>query len=182
MHLVESSIALEFPDNNYFRICDCNEYRRLNGIREMDVCWYDKNGNKLFLIELKDWGNASIDEENNDSIPKGVIDEKKKGIENYRIRNLLEKSIDSMCIFSSILLNRSCGRRVNSDIPFKIDLETKIILLSIVNWTDSDESYISNINTSYKSKFNSYAKLFGVAEYFVLTKRLAIKHFSWVKN
>lgn len=182
MHLKESSITLEFPDNNYFRICDCKEYRKLNGIREMDICWYDKNENKLFLIELKDWGNASIDEEGDKSIPQNIIDEKKKGIEKYRVKNLFEKSIDSMSIFSSILLDRSCGRRIQNDIPFEIDSETKFILISIVNWSDNDESYISNVNTSYKSKFNSYAKLFGVTKYLVLTKRIAMKYFSWIKN
>lgn len=177
----ESSITLEFPDNNYFRICDCTAYKQLQHIREMDFCWYNQNDDKLFLIELKDWGNDSIDEEKDPSIKQDKIIEKKEGIYKYRIKNLLEKSLDTLCMFSSILLKRPLGNRINNCAPFNITTQTDIILLSIINWSSSDDSYISNINTAYRSKFNSYAKLFGIKKYHVLTKTLASKTFDWIK-
>jgi len=182
MVFTESSITLEFPDDNYFRICECPAYKKMQHIREMDFCWYNQNDNKLFLIELKNWGNDSIDEEQDINIEQEKINEIKEGIYKYRIRNLLEKSLDTLCIFSSILLGRPLGNRINNCAPFNINTDTEIILLSIINWSSSDDSYISNINTAYRSKFNSYAKLFGVKSYYVLTKTLASDTFQWVKE
>jgi len=43
MPFTESSITLNFPDNNYFRLSECDAYKKLQHIREMDFCWYDKN-------------------------------------------------------------------------------------------------------------------------------------------
>jgi len=94
----------------------------------------------------------------------------KKGISNYRINNLLKKSIDTTCLFMSILLGKANGNKIKQCYPFTISNNTTIKLLSIINWIDTDSTYISNINTQYKSKFNSYAKLFYIKTFIVLTK------------
>ena len=180
MPYTESSITLNFPDNNYFRLSECDAYKQLNHIREMDFCWYDKGKDKLYLIELKDWGNASIDEENDPAVSAEAIDEIKQGITKYRIKNLLEKSLDTLCMFSSILLNRPTGRRINDCAPFDITLNTEIILLSVINWNVPDFSYVSDINSAYRSQLNSYAKLFGVEKYLVMTKQSATGLFDWI--
>ena len=180
MPYTESSITLNFPDNNYFRLSECDAYKKLNHIREMDFCWYDKDKDKLYLIELKDWGNASIDEENDSSVSNEEIEQIKQGITNYRIENLLEKSLDTLCIFSSILLNRPTGRRINNCAPFDITVNTEIILLSVINWNMPDFSYVSDINSAYRSRLNSYAKLFGIKKYQVLTKQIASDIFDWI--
>ena len=45
-----------FPDNNYFRLCDCDGYKAIqNNFAEMDVCWYDQKEvsvypNTFFII------------------------------------------------------------------------------------------------------------------------------------
>jgi hypothetical protein len=39
----ESGITLTFPDNNFFRFQTCEGHKQLQGIQEMDCCWYDEN-------------------------------------------------------------------------------------------------------------------------------------------
>lgn len=61
MSITESSITLNFPDNNYFRFQDCNGYKTIqNNFKEMDACWYDQASDILYIIELKDWSVANL--------------------------------------------------------------------------------------------------------------------------
>jgi len=182
MAIEESSIVLDFPDNNYFRLQDCEGYKQIqNNLKEMDVCWYDANSDVLYLIELKDWGSNTLEEEQDQSRSQSEINEMKKSISKYRIRNLFEKSIATTCMFMSMLLKNSAGLEINKCAPFQINQDTKIKLLSIINWIDSDTSYVSNINTEYKSKFNPYAKLFNIKVFLVLTKDKAAEQFKWIR-
>lgn len=179
MSITESAITLNFPDTNYFRLQDCQEYRKLQHLREMDCCWYDHSNDRLYLIELKDWGNGTLTEESDPSYSKQEIEKKKAGITNYRIKNLLEKSQDTLCMFASVLLQRGAGNRINQCAPFNITTATKITLLSIIHYTGQD-AYIAHINTQYRTKLNAYAKLLGAQQYLVLTQTLAAKQFSWI--
>jgi hypothetical protein len=104
----------------------------------------------------------------------------KAGISNYRIGNLLKKSVDTTCMFMSILLGKVNGSKIQQCSPFTISNNTTIKLLSIINWSDIDSTYISNINTQYKSKFNSYAKLFDINTFLVLPKDKASQLFTWI--
>lgn len=181
MPITESSITLNFPDNNYFRLCDCDGYKAIqNNFAEMDFCWYDRESDTLFIIELKNWGNNTLTEENDPNYTTEEIQKKKAGITNYRIENLLKKSIDTTCMFMSILLGKVNGIKIQKCFHFAISNKTSIKLLSIINWTDVDSTYISNINTQYKSKFNSYAKLFDIKTFLVLPKDKAAQLFSWI--
>lgn len=181
MPITESSITLNFPDNNYFRLGDCDGYKAIqNHFAEMDACWYDEVNDVLYIIELKNWGDNSLDEEFDPSYTPEQIQAKKEGISNYRIRNLVKKSVDTTCMFMSILLEKENGNRIQNCSPFTISKKTTIKLLSIINWNDADSTYISTINTQYKSKFNSYAKLFDIKAFLVLTKDQAAKKFTWI--
>ena len=67
MPITESSVTLNFPDNNYFRLCDCDGYKAIqNNFAEMDVCWYDQKevsvypntffiNSESFLLNLSDF-------------------------------------------------------------------------------------------------------------------------------
>ncbi len=183
MPITESAITLEFPDENYFRFEDCAAYKELQHLREMDACWYDQANNILYVIELKNWENNQLIEENDSNISPSEIEEIKKNISKSRIKNLVEKSIGSICMITSIILEKPQGNRIRSCAPmnFNVDNTTQVKLLSIINWTDTDESYISNINTAYRSRFKAYARLFDIKAYLVLTKQKAIESFDWVK-
>lgn len=181
MPITESSVTLNFPDNNYFRLGDCDGYKAIqNNFAEMDACWYDQANDILYIIELKNWENNSLAEERDPNYTPEQIQRMKEGISNYRIRNLLKKSIDTTCMFMSILLGKVNGIKIQQCLPFTISNNTTIKLISIINWTDTDSTYISNINTQYKSKFNSYAKLFDIKTFLVLTKDKASELFTWI--
>ncbi|MBK7988580.1 MAG: hypothetical protein IPK11_17175 [Ignavibacteria bacterium] len=181
MKIKESEIMLEFPDENYFRLCDCDGYKTIqNNLAEMDVCWYDQSNDILYIIELKNWENNSLLEEGNPNYAPEQIEKTKQRISDYRIGNLLKKSVDTTCMFMSILLGKESGNKIQQCSPFTISTATSIKLLSIVNWTDPDSVYISMINTAYKSKFKPYAALFGIKSYLVLPKDEASKRFAWI--
>lgn len=179
--LTESNITLNFPDNNYFRFQDCEGYKQIqHNLKEMDTCWFNNEDNILYLIELKNWENNSLIEENDFSISKEEISLMKSNISKSRINNLLKKSIDSVSIFMSILLDKPQGLKIQKCSPFTINNNTTIKLISIINWTSSDITYIANINTEYKTKFKSYAKLYSISAYLVMTKEQAAKQFNWI--
>jgi hypothetical protein len=83
-------------------------------------------------------------------------------------------------MFMSILLGKTHGNKIQQCSPFTISKNTKIILLSIINWRETYSTYISMMNTKYKSKFTSYAKLFDIKIFIVLTKDKASELFIWI--
>lgn len=181
MPITDSKITLNFPDTNYFRLCDCDGYKAIkNNFAEMDACWYDQLNDTLYIIELKNWENNILEEESDQNYTIEQIQKMKEEISNYRIRNLLKKSIDTTCMFMSILLGKAHGNKIQQCSPFTISNNTTIKLLSIINWTETDSTYISAINTQYKSKFSSYAKLFDIKTFIVLTKDKALELFDWI--
>lgn len=168
MSISESSITLNFPDNNNFRFEDCDGYKKIQThFKEMDACWYDVKNDILYLIELKDWRIANL---SNDAYS------------DKRIWDLVKKSVDSVCMFIAILLNKPYSARIQDCIPFKITNNTKIKLLTIINCNSEHISYIATVNSEYKTRFKSYAKLFNVSTFVVLTKSRAIQLFSWVSE
>jgi hypothetical protein len=166
MPITESSITLNFPDNNFFRFQDCSGYKAIqNHFKEMDACWYDQSTDILYIIELKDWSIANLTDNT---------------FSDKRIWDLVKKSIDSVCMFMAILLGKPHSVSIQSCSPFTISANTKIKLLSIVNCNPSDTLYITHINTEYKSRFGSYAKLFDISSFLVLTKEKAMQKFYWI--
>ena len=179
--ITESAITLNFPDNNYFRFENCEGYKLIkNNFKEMDVCWYEQVTDTLYLIELKDWKDGSLIEEQDPNISHQQIIQTKKNIATSNIHILVKKSIDSVCMFMSILLEKPHAAKIQACVPFTITHNTKIKLLSIINWTNPDISPISAINTEYKSKFKPYKTLFNIQACLVLTKIQASNLFTWI--
>jgi len=139
------------------------------------------NEDKLYLIELKNWENNNLEEEKGPSFSVEKIQQMKKGISGYRINNIVKKSVDTVAVFMAMLLGKTQATRIQDCSPFEITKNTKVILLSIINWTDADVTYIASVNTKYKEKFKSYGQLFGIQAYIVLIKDQATKRFSWVQ-
>ena len=119
MTISESEITLNFPDNNFFRFEGCKGYKDIqHNFKEMDACWYEQEKDILYIIELKNWQNNDLDEESNPNISSEKIAEIKKNITQYRINNLLKKSIDSVSMFMSILLERPYSSNIQECTPF----------------------------------------------------------------
>lgn len=181
MSISESGIVLNFPDKNVFRFENCQGYKNIqDNFKEMDVCWYEKNTDTLFLIELKDWRDGKLIEEITKSISFDEIKEIKLSISKSNIDMLFKKSVDSISMIASVLLKTPYSQEIKACMPFEIKNDTKIVFLNIINWTNPDVTYILNINDAYKSKFKSYAKLFNVKSFQVMTKNIASKKFSWI--
>lgn len=184
MAIIESNITLNFPDSNYFRFQDCKGYKDIqDNFKEMDACWYDVANDILYLIELKDWKDGKLMEENNPNFSTQQIQEIKeikRGISQSHIHNLVKKSIDSVSMIMSVLLGKPYSANIQACASFTISNSTKIKLLSIVNWTNTDTTYIANVNTAYKSKFKPYAKLYDIQTFIVMTKTQAISQFTWI--
>ena len=169
MAITESSIKLDFPDKNFFRFEDCSGYNSIqNHFKEMDAGWYDNTNDILYIIELKDWSYASLS-----SLPKENS--------SNRIWDLVKKSVDSTCMLMSTILGTVQGQEIQKCIPFKIDINTEVKLISIIHCDPSDYVFVSYINTEYKSRFYSYAKLFNINSYFVMTRQKATQIFDWIK-
>ena len=180
MAITESGITLNFPDDNFFRFESCQGHRNLQNIKEMDACWYEQATDTLYIIELKNWENNNLIEEHNPNVSAEQIQQMKKGISAYRIDELWKKSVDSVCMFMSILLGKPYSATIQACSPFTITQTTKIKLLSIINWTSADLTYIANVNSEYKSRFKSYAKLYDIKTFVVMTKSQASQTFSWI--
>jgi hypothetical protein len=181
MPITESGITLNFPDNNYFRFEDCEGYKDIQDhFKEMDVCWHDQVNDILYVIELKDWKNGKLIEEGDSSYSPQQIQDMRGGISKSNINILVKKSVDSASMFMSVLLQKPYAANIQFCSPFTITHNTQIKLLSIINWTNPDTTYISNIHTAYQSKFRPYAKLFDIKVYIVLTKDKAMQAFDWI--
>jgi hypothetical protein len=182
MPITESGITLDFPDTNFFRFEKCKGYKHIqDNLKEMDVCWYDKINDILYIIELKDWGNGILDEESDPTKSPESIENLKRNISQARIHALVKKSLDSVCMFASVLLNKPYAVHIQACSPFVVTHQTTIKLLSIINWNSPDSTYLDMVNTAYKSKFKPYAKLFNISSYLVLPKTEASQFFAWVK-
>jgi len=179
--VTESGITLNFPNENFFRFSNCQGYKDIqNNFKEMDCCWYDQSKDILYLIELKGWKDNKLNEENEPNFDKQKIVEMKNGIMQYHIYDLFKKSVDSLFMFISILLGKPYASQIQACSPFSISNHTTIKLLTIVDWQETDTTYISAIHSSYRAKFSSYAKLLGIRTYLVMTKEQAQRQFDWV--
>jgi hypothetical protein len=159
----ESNITLNFPDSNFFRFADCTGYRQLSGnsFKEMDACWYDTNHNVYWLIELKDFTQATLgSKENVDS----------------RVLNMLRKAVDSLCMFLSSKHEYAYATNLNPCFPYAIpNSATQFKFMTIVHCKDSQRADIQALNEQFRRRFSPYAKLFGITDYAVLEHSQAMR-------
>lgn len=119
MAIIEGSFTLNFPDSNYFRFESCQGYKDIqDNFKEMDACWYDIANDILYLIELKDWKDGKLVEENDPNFSVQQIQEMKRGISQYHIHNLVKKSIDSVSMIMSVLLGKPYATNIQMCMPF----------------------------------------------------------------
>ena len=174
----ESNITLTFPnEEQVFRFQDCQEYKELQSIQEMDVCWYDTPNNELYLIELKDWGDGVLEKKKNGTLNTVQLE---NTITKSRISNLVGKKKDSTLMLSAILLGTNHGQKMHESMPFQINDETTFRFINIINWTKSDTTYINSINSKCKTNFAGCRQLFSLRTPVTMTKAQAMQRFDWV--
>lgn len=161
----ESNITLSFPDNNYFRFSDCGGYNILsaNHFKEMDACWYDTESDFYWVVELKDYSIASID-----------------NMINQIAESLVKKAIDSLSMFLSSKHRYPSSVQLNACFPVIPLISTGFRFITIVHCNKSQKEYVQLINEQFKNRFKPYAHLFGINNYSVVEHSRAIKIWPWV--
>ena len=151
----ESNITLDFPDTNFFRFENCAGYTALSGnnFKEMDACWYDITNNLYWLIELKDFTAAALDN------PQNV---------EARAWNMLKKAVDSLCMFLSSKHAYPYNAQLNPCLPSEPNAATEFKFITVVHCNTSQASDVQLIHNSFRRKFKPYADLFGITKYAVL--------------
>jgi hypothetical protein len=156
----ESSITLNFPDGNFFRIADCPAYRGLSGyhFKEMDACWYDVVQNVYWLFELKDYSLATLD--------ATTID--------HRVWDITKKAIDSLCLFLSSKHSYPYGVQINPCLPSIPGNNTIFKFITIIHCEAAQRPNVQLINNSFRLKFKPYAELFSIMDYAVIEHSSAV--------
>ena len=167
MAYIESNIKLNFPDSNHFRFQDIEAYKELSGysFKEMDACWYDTEANVFYMIELKDYTEGNIGERENRL---------------QRTYNLVKKSVDSLCMLLAMFAETKHGKKFIDELPFNIARDCQVVLVSIVNISQEQKEYLGFIRDDYRSKFESYRRLFDLKAV-ILSRDSAVERFIWVE-
>jgi len=164
MPFTESGITLNFPDSNYFCFENCFGFQTLSAFhfKEMDACWFDTENRILYVIELKDFTNADIED-------------KDKDIAKKRVWNLVKKSVDSLCMFLAILNNTQFSTKISSCLPPNIKLQDfSIKFIHIINCLDKQEG-VQFLRDDFIQKIKPYQMLFDF-KFSILTYQQAKKH------
>jgi hypothetical protein len=121
-----------------------------NSVREMDIGWYDKSLDILWLVELK----AFFDPDNPKHQPKDL------SIENIRkevLEELLLKSIHSVSMI--------CGNRSGTAVCWKgmYKHSSKIKLVHLMRFLpEQDTLYTDQLANDLQAKFKPYKHIFKV--------------------
>jgi len=99
----ESGLRLTLPEGKHFRFQDCQAYKSLSGqnLKEMDFGWWQEDKNILWLFELKDYANLTL----NECLPNHLLD------------NLITKAMDSLLMLAACWAKTGKGREFLSCLP-----------------------------------------------------------------
>lgn len=158
----ESGITLAFPTDKWFRFEKSDFYSPISGdnFKEMDACWLDVDNDICYLIELKDYTAANL----SDNVDK-------------RIYNLWKKSVDSLQMINSALQKTSKGVTLANEIGFEMKSHYIYKYMSIIKINPEQKTYLSFMKDKYKSLFKSYATLFGISNYSLISYDAALELF-----
>jgi hypothetical protein len=98
----EHTIRLEVPDDRSFRLDDCDTFRYIQGdtLHDMDVVWQNEGDDRLWLVELKDYGEL---------IPRDPD-------RDYLRENLTDKIRDVLYLLAALWAESDFGDRLRNDI------------------------------------------------------------------
>jgi hypothetical protein len=164
----ESSITVNFPDNNYFRFQDCSGYTKYSGnqFKEMDWGWFDTTNAELYLIELKDFTNASVIRTTPDA--------------NSRVNDLVKKAADSTAMLVSILLKTAPSIDITACLPQNYTNRIPLNIINIIHCKPTQQADIQYLHQQFRLRFKPYADFFGVKQYAVMSHNQATKRFDWI--
>lgn len=167
MIITESSIKLNFPDENFFRFQDKKIYKKLSGFsfKEVDACWLDKTKNIFYLIELKDFTKGNIENKNT---------------RENKIWELVKKSLDCLQLLLSKKLNTNYFQKFKGEDTFDFPNDAQLFFITIIYIKKSQREYLGFIRDAYKNKFQAYQKLFNL-KCTIISREKAVERFSWIE-
>jgi hypothetical protein len=97
----EHGLTALLSDDNYFRFCECETYRKLSGnyLREMDFGWWDINTDYLYLMEFTDYSTLTTEER----LPDHLLSE------------IVTKTVSCLLMLSSIWSNSTTGHNLRTE-------------------------------------------------------------------
>jgi hypothetical protein len=102
MVVEENTLRMTVPDGRAFRLGACATFVTIPGdtLHEMDVAWQNEDDGRLWLVELKDYGEL-VSEDPNFS---------------YLVENLADKVRDTLYVLASVWAGSAFGNDLRRDI------------------------------------------------------------------
>lgn len=162
MPYIENGVAVHFPDDNYFFLSSCASYKTLSpfSVKEMDVCWLDRNKNILWLVELKAFDHV-------DNINFKATDISDGDVVSYWINELYLKSLHTLTMLET---KRSGTQKCLVE---GIETTTTFRLVYLINVIPGQEEYLSYWKDKLESLLLPYLKIFNVDSLAVVPYRTA---------
>ena len=104
---LESGLQITLPDTNYFIISNCTTWSKelgLFSLKEMDFGWWDRDKNKLYFLEVKDF--TKLDH------PKA----KKPPDPMDFLNSFITKGTDMLILLAGIWLSSAKGQKITNDL------------------------------------------------------------------
>ncbi len=164
MPFEENGVRVHFPDDNTFRLSDCDAYIAIKSkrVKEMDICWFDLDNHTLWLVELKAFFNpANPQYKNKDMAESGIIESV--------MAELLDKSIHTICqVNSDRAGTKSC-------IGHPVGVHTSIKLVHLVKTMPGQDTYLNQVQDQLRKEIRPYSAIFNIESVVVLS-------YEWARN
>ncbi len=171
MIIEENGVKVKFPDDNYFEFGNCSAYQKIiaDGVKEVDVCWFDTSQNTLWLVELKAFHNP----ENLKYLAQDLAD---TTILDYWLTELVNKSIHAVCMS---LTNRSQTQSCMKSIP---DNNTKINIVHLLKVVPGQDAYLNPMQDKLRNRLKAYSAIFNISGIAIISYDFAIKNktLNWI--
>lgn len=161
MPFEENGVKVHFPDENYFQLGECEEYRRINGygVKEMDICWHQEETDVLWFVELKAFDNPTNDMHiANDLSINDTVD--------YWLKELERKAIHMLGMFDS---KRTA---VQPCIPAGIGASTTFKLVFLINPIPGQETHLQTFQDQLRVILRPVLKIHNVSTMTVIPYNL----------
>lgn len=153
--LVESGFKVVLPMESSFRFSELDEYKKLSGLclKEMDICWWDTAGGKLFLLELK-----------GKDIWRG-FDASAGDAHEQLTSSINGKATDSLILLASVWVKTNIGKKLKTSLPVNIQKyqgDGSIKLIFLIDTPASRKPLLAPLKDEINKKLAGRMRLFGV--------------------
>lgn len=158
MPFEENGVRVNFPDANNFRLSDCRAYQAISGqgVKEMDIGWWDLAGNTLWLVELKGYYNPANPlhqqrDLSDSSIVSSVLEE------------LFRKSVHTICQIST-------GRAGTQACTGGILNDTMAVrLVHLIRTMPGQDAYLNPLQDDLRAKLRPYIAIYNIASVVIVS-------------